>query len=123
MTFESCAESACGYITIVNDDEMDTLVENFTVSLERVETDSRYRVSAQPSIIHITDDDGVCCWTLSVQYFKVSLPTGVRIRMVSHRLRTREGTVAQVCAAVSGRSHISNTVHITLEPGTAGISA
>ena len=33
-------------------------MEEFTISLESANTDTRVRVSAQPSTVRITDDDG-----------------------------------------------------------------
>ena len=62
ISFARCEERACGSIMIVDDNVMEPLVEGFSVSLERDNTDSRVRVSAQPSTVRITDNDGMCGW-------------------------------------------------------------
>ena len=62
ISFPGCEERACGSIQIKGDNVMELLVEEFSVSLESSTTDSRIRVSAQPSTIRITDDDGECGW-------------------------------------------------------------
>ena len=59
LRFGVCAERACGNISITNDEIMEDLLEEFTISLESANTDSRVRVSAQPSTARITDDDGM----------------------------------------------------------------
>ena len=60
LQFNPCDEEACGNVTIVNDSIMEEQVEEeFIVSLEGSNTDSRVRVSAQPSTVRITDDDGL----------------------------------------------------------------
>ena len=50
---------SCLNIRITNDAVMEELVEEFTISLESANTDTRVRVSAQPSTVRITDDDGL----------------------------------------------------------------
>ena len=59
LTFVACAERACGNISITNDEIMEDLLEEFTISLESANTDSRVKVSAQPSTVRIIDDDGL----------------------------------------------------------------
>ena len=57
LRFVACAATACGNISITNDEIMEDLLEEFTLSLESATTDSRVRVSAQPSFVRIIDDD------------------------------------------------------------------
>ena len=59
LRFVTCAATACGNISITNDEIMEDLLEEFTISLESSNTDTRVRVSAQPSTVRITDDDGL----------------------------------------------------------------
>ena len=59
LTFRSCDEMSCLNISITNDAVMEELVEEFKISLESANTDTRVRVSAQPSTVRITDDDGL----------------------------------------------------------------
>ena len=59
LMFGVCAERACGNVSIMNDEIMEDLLEEFTISLESSNTDTRVRVSAQPSTVRITDDDGL----------------------------------------------------------------
>ena len=60
LQFESCAEEVCGNIRIVDDSIMESLVEDFIVSLESFRTDIRVTLSPQPSTVEVIDDDGKC---------------------------------------------------------------
>ena len=51
---------ACGTIRINDDSIMEKAEEEFTVSLQSANTDTRVRVSARTSTVRITDDDGGC---------------------------------------------------------------
>ena len=48
----------CANIRILDDSIMESLVEDFIVSLEPFRTDIRVRLSPQPSTVEIIDDDG-----------------------------------------------------------------
>ena len=58
LQFESCVEEVCANIRILDDSIMESLVEDFIVSLEPFRTDIRVRLSPQPSTVEIIDDDG-----------------------------------------------------------------
>ena len=60
LRFDSCAKEVCENIRILNDNTMELLVEELTVSLEEFMTDPRVNISAQPSSVQIIDDDGLC---------------------------------------------------------------
>ena len=49
---------ACGTISISDDSVMEKAEEEFIVSLQSTNTDTRVRVSARTSTVQITDDDG-----------------------------------------------------------------
>ena len=60
LHFARCATEACGTISISDDSVMEKAEEEFIVSLQRSNTDTRVRVSARTSTVRITDDDGGC---------------------------------------------------------------
>ena len=60
LYFARCAEEACGTISIRDDSIMEKAEEEFIVSLQSVNADTRVRVSARTSTVQITDDDGGC---------------------------------------------------------------
>ena len=59
LTFGTCDEEVCSSIRITNDDVMELLVEEFSVSLQISTADSRVRVSAESSTVQNIDDDGL----------------------------------------------------------------
>ena len=59
LTFPVCESIVCAEIGIVNDNVMEQLEEEFTVSLQSSNTDGRVRAVEQPySTVIIIDDDG-----------------------------------------------------------------
>ena len=59
LSFAPCARETCGTLTI-NDDNAMEQQEEFTVSLQSAIAETRVRISAMPSTVVITDDDGMC---------------------------------------------------------------
>ena len=60
LYFARCAMEACGTISIRDDSIMEKAEEEFIVSLQSANTDTRVSVSARTSTVQITDDDGGC---------------------------------------------------------------
>ena len=60
LYFARCANVACTTISIRDDSIMEKVEEEFIVSLQRANTDTRVRASARTSTVQITDDDGGC---------------------------------------------------------------
>ena len=59
LSFAPCARETCGTLTINDDNAMEEQ-EEFTVSLQSAIAETRVRISAMPSTVVITDDDGMC---------------------------------------------------------------
>ena len=117
---------SCLNISIRNDAVMEELVEEFTISLESVNTDTRVRVSAQPSTVRITDDDGNGGLSFLVGQLclmqSTSSPPGVTISMDRSSYAVSESSrKVEVCATMTGQSAINNTVIISTATGSAGI--
>ena len=60
MYFARCANVACTTITIRDDSIMEKAEEEFIVSLQSANTDTRVRISARTRTVEIADDDGGC---------------------------------------------------------------
>ena len=60
MYFARCDNEACAIINIRDDSVMEKAEEEFIVSLQSANTDTRVSVSARTSTVQITDDDGGC---------------------------------------------------------------
>ncbi|CAI8041944.1 Extracellular matrix protein FRAS1, partial [Geodia barretti] len=104
LYFARCAMEACGTISIRDDSILEKGEEEFIVSLQSANTDTRVRVSRRTSTVHITDDDDV---TIGLQYG-------------AYTVEESSGRV-QVCALMSGTSDIYSTVRLATISGTAGI--
>ncbi|CAI8026684.1 FRAS1-related extracellular matrix protein 2 [Geodia barretti] len=103
LYFARCANVACTTISIRDDSIMEKVEEEFFVSLQRANTDTRVRASARTSTVQITDDDDI---TIGLQYG-------------AYTVEESSGRV-QVCALINGTSDIYSTVHLTTISGTAG---
>ena len=59
LMFEACDKQRCVNVTIVDDDVLETVVESFTVTLERTPgLDSRITLRPVDGVVEITDNDG-----------------------------------------------------------------
>ncbi|CAI8026694.1 FRAS1-related extracellular matrix protein 2 [Geodia barretti] len=104
MYFARCANVACTTITIRDDSIMEKAEEEFIVSLQSANTDTRVRISARTRTVEIADDDDIAIW---LQY-------------IAYTVKESSGRV-QVCALVNGTSDINSTVRLATISGTAGI--
>ncbi|CAI8026680.1 FRAS1-related extracellular matrix protein 2 [Geodia barretti] len=104
MYFARCTNVACATISIRDDSFMEKAEEEFIVSLQSANTDTRLRVSARTSTVQTTDDDDIAIW---LQYS-------------AYTVEESSGRV-QVCALINGTSDINSTVRLATISDTAGI--
>ena len=125
----ACQSKVCTTVTILNAERVEPLMEQFSVSLETVQEDSRIRVNSEPSRVVILDNDGIfmfkkamCINNIMCSFF----PESVVSLQYSIYQATESVGMVEVCVHVESPTvscpiTTSFSVQISTTDNTAGL--